>query len=121
MASAVVSFTCTVSRESTYIFMKKFASLFIILFLLITKSFASTVDTIVIPSKVMNKTYKAVIVLPSSYTTNTKAYPVLYLLHGGYGHYNDWILKTPDRTLIQTLADQYNFIIVMPEGEIFSY
>jgi S-formylglutathione hydrolase FrmB len=121
VASAVVSLTCTVSRQSTYIFMKTIASLFIILFILTTNSFASSVDTIVISSKVMNKSYKAVVVLPSSYSTNTKAYPVLYLLHGGYGHYNDWILKTPDRTLIQTLADQYNFIIVMPEGEIFSY
>src|SRR3954451_23981160 len=97
VASAVVSLTCTVSRHSTYVFMKKIASLFIILFILTTNSFASSVDTIVIPSKVMNKSYKAVVVLPSSYSTNTKAYPVLYLLHGGYGHYNDWILKTPDR------------------------
>jgi S-formylglutathione hydrolase FrmB len=87
----------------------------------LSKSFAATVDTIIIPSKVMNKDYKAVIVLPSSYATNTKAYPVLYLLHGGYGHFDDWIKKAPDTTLIQSLSDQHNFIIVMPEGEIFSY
>ena len=69
----------------------------------------------------MNKEYKAVIVLPASYANNKKNYPVLYLLHGGYGHFNDWILKTPDRTLVQRLSEEYNFIIVMPEGEIFSY
>ena len=97
--------------------MKKHFLFFSVIVLFSIKSF----DTIAIPSKVMNKTYKAVIVLPSSYASNIKAYPVLYLLHGGYGHFDDWILKTPDRTLIQRLADEYNFIVVMPEGEIFSY
>ena len=101
--------------------MKKMYLLAIIMLLCYSKNFAATVDTIHIPSKVMNKDYKAVIVLPSSYLTGKKAYPVLYLLHGGYGHFDDWIKKTPDTTLIQSLSDQYNFIVVMPEGEIFSY
>jgi S-formylglutathione hydrolase FrmB len=101
--------------------MKKYASLFIIFFILATRSFASCVDTIAISSKVMNKSYKAVIVLPSAYTKNANQFPVLYLLHGGYGHFDDWIRKTPDSTLLQNLSDQYNLIIVMPEGEIFSY
>src|SRR5438270_340217 len=92
-----------------------------ILLLLSVTNFAATVDTITIPSKVMNKTYKAVIVLPASYASNAKAYPVLYLLHGGYGHFDDWIKKTPDKTLVQRLADQYNMVVVMPEGEVFSY
>jgi len=92
-----------------------------ILLLLWVKNFAATVDTIAIPSKVMNKTYKAVIVLPASYASNSKAYPVLYLLHGGYGHFDDWIRKTPDKNLVQGLADQYNMVVVMPEGEVFSY
>ncbi|HSN07590.1 MAG TPA: alpha/beta hydrolase family protein [Hanamia sp.] len=101
--------------------MKKKYLLFILLLFILGKSFAATVDTIDVPSKVMNKNYKAVIVLPASYSNNTKDYPVLYLLHGGYGHFDDWIKKTPDRTLIPRLSDQYNMIIVMPEGEAFSY
>lgn len=101
--------------------MRKLYAFVIILLLGFAKTFAATVDTITIPSKVMNKNYKAVIVLPASYSAISKAYPVLYLLHGGFGHFNDWIRKTPDTTLIQTLSDQYNFIIVMPEGEVFSY
>jgi S-formylglutathione hydrolase FrmB len=101
--------------------MKKNFLLIVLSLFVISKSFAARVDTIVIPSKVMNKNYKAVIVLPASYSNNTKAYPVLYLLHGGYGHFDDWIKKTPDRTLIPRLADQYNMIMVMPEGETFSY
>jgi S-formylglutathione hydrolase FrmB len=101
--------------------MKKITVLVVCICILSVKSLSAVVDTIVIPSKVMNKEYKAVIVLPASYANNNKNYPVLYLLHGGYGHFDDWILKTPDRTLVPRLADQYNFIIVMPEGEIFSY
>src|SRR6478752_8060821 len=101
--------------------MKKSASLFIIFIILTTGSFASSVDTITISSKVMNKSYKAVIVLPSTYTKSANQFPVLYLLHGGYGHFDDWIRKMPDSTLLQRLSDQYNLIIVMPEGEIFSY
>ena len=101
--------------------MKKSASLFIIFIILTTGSFASSVDTIAISSKVMNKSYKAVIVLPSAYTKSANQFPVLYLLHGGYGHFDDWIRKMPDSTLLQRLSDQYNLIIVMPEGEIFSF
>lgn len=93
----------------------------IIMLLFYVKNFSATVDTIAVRSKVMDKNYKAVIVLPASYASNTKAYPVLYLLHGGYGHFDDWIKKTPDTTLVQGLADQYNMVVVMPEGEVFSY
>ncbi len=82
---------------------------------------AAVVDTIAIPSTQMRKTYKAVVVMPQTYAKKKQAYPVMYLLHGGFGHYNDWITKTPNKSLIQDLADQYNLLIVMPEGEVFSY
>lgn len=85
-------------------------------------SFASKVDTIEISSAAMTKTFKAAVVFPDAYAkSKTTNFPVLYLLHGGYGHFNDWLLKTPDKMLVRNLADQYNMIIVMPEGEIFSY
>jgi hypothetical protein len=42
------------------------------------------------------------------------------LLHGAYGHFNDWLSKTPNKTLIQQLSDQYNIIIVA-RGETFSF
>src|SRR4030095_4466975 len=82
---------------------------------------AGTVDSLEIPSAAMNKTYKAAVVLPSTYQNNKKVYPVLYLLHGGGGHFRDWLNLTPDKTLVKNLADQYNIIIVMPEGETFSW
>jgi len=84
-------------------------------------SHAATVDTLQIPSSAMSKTYKATVVLPNSYSKNKSFYPVLYLLHGAYGHYSDWLSKTPDKNTVKNLADQYNIIIVMPEGETFSF
>ncbi len=82
---------------------------------------AATVDTLAVPSTVMNKAYKAAIVLPASYANSKAAYPVLYLLHGGSGHFDDWLNKTPDKMLVKNLADQFNIIIVMPEGETFGW
>jgi S-formylglutathione hydrolase FrmB len=82
---------------------------------------AAKVDSLDVPSAVMNKKLRAVVIVPQSYAKSKASYPVLYLLHGGYGHFDDWIRKTPDQTLLQRLADQYNLIIAMPEGEIFSY
>lgn len=87
----------------------------------IVLSFASTVDTLQIPSTAMNKMYKANVVLPNSYAKSKIKYPVLYLLHGAYGHYSDWLSNTPNKSTVKDLADQYNIIIVMPEGETFSF
>jgi S-formylglutathione hydrolase FrmB len=82
---------------------------------------AARIDSLDIPGVALNKTYKAAVVLPSGYEKNKLSYPVLYLLHGGFGHYRDWIDKTPDKQLVSRLADQHNIIIVLPEGEVFSY
>ena len=83
---------------------------------------AAKVDTLAIPSAAMGKTYRAAVVLPASYAKNKKArYPVLYLLHGAYGHFGDWLKNTPDKQLVQRLADQHNLLIVLPEGETFSF
>lgn len=82
---------------------------------------AARIDSLDIPSTAMGKTFKSAVVLPASYAKNKSVYPVLYLLHGGFGHYRDWLEKTPDKHLLHRLADSYDLIIVLPEGEIFSY
>jgi len=91
------------------------------IFLNVTFLFAAKVDTLQVASVAMNKSYKAAVVLPNSYFKSKTAYPVLYLLHGAYGHFNDWLSKTPNKDLVKNLADQYDLIIVMPEGETFSF
>lgn len=82
---------------------------------------AAKVDTLDIASPAMGKTYKAAVVLPDSYSKGNSQYPVIYLLHGAYGHFRDWLNSTPDKNVVKNLADTYGFIIVMPEGETFSF
>lgn len=102
--------------------LKKIHFMFAALFLFFQLTgFTATVDTIDVYSAAMNKTYKAAVVLPASYAKSKAAYPVLYLLHGGSGHFRDWLNQTPDKMLVKNLADQYNLIIVMPEGETSSW
>jgi S-formylglutathione hydrolase FrmB len=57
--------------------------------------------------------------LPASYNTSDKAYPVLYLLHGGSGSHVDWVRNGT----VQQIADQsiaagesIEMIIVMPDA-----
>lgn len=101
--------------------MKKQLFLLALLFLFLNVSFAAKVDTLQIASKAMGKTYGAAVVTPNSYSKSKNKFPVLYLLHGAYGHFNDWLKKTPNKNTVKDLADQYNIIIVMPEGETFSF
>ena len=99
--------------------MKRYTFLLILLFT--SLSHAAKVDTLAIPSAAMGKTYNAAVALPDSYSKGKKKYPVLYLLHGAYGHFRDWLNSTPDKNTVKRLADQYSIIIVMPEGEQFSF
>lgn len=96
-------------------------------FLFLTLSgFGAKVDTLTIESLSMKRTLQAAVVLPDHYGKSKsrktgQAYPVLYLLHGGTGNFRDWLSKTPDKRLLHRLADQYNLIIVTPDGDPTSY
>lgn len=79
---------------------------------------ASSVDTIAIPSAAMHKSIKAVIIKPDSYTQYGKRFPVVYLLHGFGGAFRNWITKVPH---VKQLADDYQMIIVCPDGAIGSW
>lgn len=46
-----------------------------------------------------------------------KPLPVLWLLHGGSDNYADW----HNCTLVQLLADQYGYAVVMPDAQTSSY
>jgi S-formylglutathione hydrolase FrmB len=53
------------------------------------------------------------VIVPADYKRKkSERYPVIYLLHGLYGHFSNWT----DKTEIATYAAKYRFIIVMPEG-----
>jgi S-formylglutathione hydrolase FrmB len=73
---------------------------------------AAIVDTIQVYSQSMQKNIRAVIVTPDNYTS-AKELPVVYLLHGYSGNHLDWITKAKG---FEKAADQYNLIIVCPDG-----
>jgi len=91
----------------------------ILLFLFISTSiFAQKIDTLTIFSNSMQKNIKNVVILPDTLQSQNKKFPVLYLLHGAYGDYSDWTTKVPK---IKEYANQYQMIIVCPDGDPFSW
>jgi len=71
------------------------------------------VETVRFQSKLVNSTLPYNVILPVDYdTSKTTRYPVLYLLHGLTGHYNDWV----QRSNIADYAADYRMIVVTPEG-----
>ena len=75
--------------------------------------FAAKVDTLLVPSKSMDKEVKVVALLPDTYS-NAKKYPVVYLLHGYSGNHADWVSKAP---VIKTLCDLLQLIVICPDGK----
>ncbi|MDQ2855400.1 MAG: esterase family protein [Acidobacteriota bacterium] len=73
----------------------------------------SRVDTVQFQSKLVGVSLPYNVILPADYDkAKTTRYPVLYLLHGLFGHYDNWIAKTQ----LKDTAEQYQIIIVTPEG-----
>ncbi len=91
--------------------MRKIIFIFYCLFLFANFSFAS-IDTIYIYSNAMHKTIKAVVIKPTNYA-NQKDFATVYLLHGAYGKYDNWVKKVSS---LQADADVYEVIIVCPDG-----
>jgi S-formylglutathione hydrolase FrmB len=65
-------------------------------------------------SKLMTRQMPYRVALPANYSIDSQTrYPVIYLLHGLTGHFDNWGSKTK---LAEFLAP-YQVIVVMPEGE----
>lgn len=74
------------------------------------------VDTAEIYSNSMRRNIRSVIIAPAS--KKTERLPVVYLLHGYSGAYNNWINKMPT---LPALAERYRCIIVCPDGAYGSW
>jgi S-formylglutathione hydrolase FrmB len=89
------------------------------LFLLVLFSFtllsvqAAIVDTVWIESKAMKKSFRCVVIQPTTSSPQKAPYPVTYLLHGYGGWYANWIIRVP---ALKDYADRYQMLIVCPEG-----
>src|SRR4051794_13839253 len=70
------------------------------------------VETIQFKSSLIGKTLPYNAVLPNGYANSFKRYPVLFLLHGLFGNYNDWV----PRTNLVEYAKKYDVIVGTPKG-----
>ena len=64
-------------------------------------------------SGALNRDMRYRIYLPHNYAATTRRYPVLYLLHGLYGDYENW----DTRTNLTKYAAGMDWIIVMPDAD----
>jgi len=88
-----------------------------ILFLAATAAWAQErrkvdVETIQFKSELIGQVLPYNALLPVGYAESNKRYPVLYLLHGLFGRYDDWVT----RTNLAQYAMNYDVIIITPEG-----
>lgn len=79
---------------------------------------ASQLDTLIVLSKSMNKNIPNLVITPDNYVKQNKKLPVLYLLHGAGGDYASWTENAP---IIKKYSDEYNIIIVCPDGGFTSW
>jgi len=73
---------------------------------------AAKVDTVSVYSAAMHKNTRCVVISPS--TDASVELPVLYLLHGFGGDHRSWLQVKPE---LPQLADEYQMMIVCPNGE----
>jgi putative tributyrin esterase len=77
---------------------------------------AGAVYTESLDSKLMGRKMPYNVILPSDYFSGAESgrrYPVLFLLHGLMGRFDNWASKTD----IAKRSEDHSLIIVMPEGE----
>jgi S-formylglutathione hydrolase FrmB len=79
-----------------------------------TLAHAGRIETLDVFSQAMQKNIRSLIVVPSDYkTTTAERYKVVYLLHGWSGDFTGWLGDAPHLT---SVADDYQFIFVFPDG-----
>lgn len=72
------------------------------------------VKNLKLDSKLMTREMPYRVILPANYdNAKDKRFPVVYLLHGLTGHFDNWT----NFTKLAEYSAKYNYIIVTPEGE----
>lgn len=97
--------------------MRRFTVVSLLLILFVTGVFSATVDTVSVFSKKMDREIRTVVIKPQSYN-GQDTFPVLYLLHGYSGRYDNWVSAVPH---IKDLADHYGMMIACPDGAFGSW
>lgn len=73
---------------------------------------AATIEKISVPGKKMNKQIPAIVVLPDDAKNTDQKFPVVYLLHGYGGDYQNW----NNHADLGAASDKFSVIIVCPDG-----
>ena len=99
----------------------QFHLLFILLFITNFNGYSQSgiVSTVTSKSKILNREVSYSIYLPPSYEKSSRNYPVLYLFHGIWGDYTDWVNKGELATIAnKSIASESapEMIIVVPDG-----
>jgi enterochelin esterase-like enzyme len=75
-------------------------------------------------SKVTQTERQLQVYTPPGYSSNSRLYPVLYLMHGGGGNDTDWIANMRANYIMDNLIAQGKavpMIVVMPDGNVGTY
>lgn len=91
---------------------------FVLSLLLVLQADAAQVDTLSIYSASMKTSRKCIVIKPFIPQHRPLPYHTLYLLHGFSGDYSNWLTKMPE---LREYADQYNLLIVCPDGAYSSW
>ncbi len=100
--------------------MKKSLLLFLFGITAASAQTSKVIETLTLPSKILNMDRKYAVYLPPSYETSERSYPVLYLLHGGGDDQTGWVQfgevqHIADRSFADGTATE--MIIIMPDAD----
>ena len=76
---------------------------------------ASRIQSYQLKSSLMGREMPYKVIFPIGYASDSngsRRFAVLYLLHGLFGHFDNWT----DKTKLENYSEPYDFIIVTPEG-----
>ncbi len=90
--------------------------IFLLIISIIVWSGQNDILTITHHSKSLNQEKTFQVYFPPDSRPDER-FPVLFVLHGAYGDYANWI----DKTNIEDLADNYRMILVFPDGGEFGW
>ena len=77
-----------------------------------TLSWAFQREIIAVHSEAMNKDIMVRVLLPDGYYSSKESLPVVYVIHGFSDNYKKW----DENANVGRFADQYNMIIITPDG-----
>lgn len=84
--------------------------LFILLLLGLSCTYSQ--ERLIISSSQIPREHTSLVFIPKDYDSNS-SYPLLFMLHGHSGNYNQWNEVTGG---LQSYADRFRFVIVCPDG-----